>query len=421
MRYRERGTRYVPRGGTPLGHAYVDNVYPYGDGPWTLSTTYYEPTYGEDEFSERERCWDELHPGPPWKSGGPFIKLKYTTDEHVWKHAVDIVSGKYRLTTLHRPSVSPSNLLLHSNLTEYQNSLSDLNDYGAKAWNKFKPTKPKVDLGQFIGEIKEVPKMLRATAKGFSDLWRSMGGRRRQFAPRSVANHWLNTQFGWLPFLGTLRDFYTTTKNLDSNLKQIRRDNGKWVRRGGIVNMQKDNDILIDSDTPPYPQGVTGLYRSPKHGRTLVIRRSTEKIWFSGAFRYWIPGDPDSWQWKAKAVAVLYGLRPSPSLLWELTPWTWLADWCANVGDIISNMDSITFDNLTAKYAYLMGTHTHSVTTYNDAFYSDGSDVSVSWSANYVSKRRVSASPFGFGLPEIDFSLRQWSILAALGISKFSR
>jgi hypothetical protein len=115
----------------------------------------------------------------------------------------------------------------------------------------------------------------------------------------------------------------------------------------------------------------------------------------------------------------LYGLKPNPALIWELTPWSWLVDWCSNVGDIISSMDTGWAENLAAKYAFVMKSHTEMYVSSSTVHLRDG-DISDAWTFPYEWKSREGASPFGFGLTGLDFSDRQWSILSTLGISRLS-
>lgn len=47
------------------------------------------------------------------------------------------------------------------------------------------------------------------------------------------------------------------------------------------------------------------------------------------------------------------GAEPSPSDLYELIPWTWLADWFTGAGDYVQLMDSISNDDSIINYGFL--------------------------------------------------------------------
>jgi hypothetical protein len=462
MRTRKREDRIFYPDKYYLGWTGLDITGPvYGDGPWVgVSEKYYGPAAGSWAIQD-EWCVDELHHGPPYKEGGPFQKWAFITDQYVPKaHETQASKGFYYLEIpdssevhphepyLHdhetgegvdkevggyAPTIMPSVYLSYANLADFMASgASDPSSYGAKAWNRFRPTRSGAELGVFLGEIDEVPRMLKTTAKGFSDLWKSQFGRKTalldlfrkkgSLAPKGAANHWLNTQFGWLPFVHDLRDLYETTRNLDKKLKQLRRDNGKWIRRGGTVKREETTEILENNSNVfgLQPFGASPLYASPM-GRRLIVRKHDHRIWFRGAFRYWIPGKPDTWLWNARAIAQLYGLYPSPSVIWELTPWSWLIDWWEDAGDAIANLSSIMYDNLCAKYAFLMSHWQQTVVYVGSVNYHPETGcgtVEKTFYASLDAKERLEASPFGFGSTSGDFSARQWSILSALGISK---
>jgi hypothetical protein len=263
--------------------------------------------------------------------------------------------------------------------------------------------------------------MFMQTALGFRNLWRAMGGSKTGFGPKSVADHWVNTQFGWSPFINDLRKFWYTTQNLDKRIAQLQRDNGQWKKCGGVVKSEEEEQVVASSATVTghNPILLSYFYRlSGITGSYEAVRKDSFNVWFSGRFRYWIPNimktDPN-WRWNA--AVHLFGLKPSPSVLWEIIPWSWLIDWCSNVGDVIDNLSARALDNLAAKYAYVMGTKKQEVTLTSVADFYNGPQTET-WSGTFTRKLRQEASPFGFDLSSDMFSARQWSILAALGISR---
>jgi hypothetical protein len=170
-----------------------------------------------------------------------------------------------------------------------------------------------------------------------------------------------------------------------------------------------------------YPAISTPLYSGSPYGNYTITRKHTQKVWFEARYRYWIPHLGDgTFPGQARAYAQVYGALPTPSLVWELTPWSWLIDWCSNLGDVIANVSSIIQDNLCAKYAYVMG-HTEQEVTHSAVNNLVTGPITCEWKASLEAKLRHEASPFGFGLTGADFSARQWSILTALGISKMSK
>lgn len=436
MRVRERLTQ-------TSSYPAVGQLY-YATAPYTNwlpnGSPYGMPALGQSP-SLRETCWDELHQGPPFLEGGPLniwtyrnnaaslweggeIKSTYPSAVR-YKYVGGFVCNytpftsamplSYKTTIGSKASAGPTG----------DDTWGDISSHGASAWKKYRPGKSTADLGVFIGEMSDIPRMLKTTAQGFRDIFVSRWGRNpRSAKTRKAANHWLNLQFGWRPFLSDLRKFYQTYRAMDAAIEQIRRDNGQWIERGGSVEFNEDRTVLSSSLTthksyPALPdQFVPGWPNSvPTRGSHLITLDKGVRVWFTARFRYYIP-EIESVVWRKKAVAQLYGLEVNPALLWELTPWSWLVDWCSNVGDVFSNMDTGLAQNLTAKYAYVMGTTEEKVVVISKPLFVDGKARTHTWEYLFKRKQRVEANPFGFSLSWDLLSPRQWSILGALGITR---
>jgi hypothetical protein len=122
--------------------------------------------------------------------------------------------------------------------------------------------------------------------------------------------------------------------------------------------------------------------------------------------------------------ANILGTRLTPEVLWELAPWSWLFDWQANVGDILSNLSLLSADGLVMRYGYLM-CHTLAYNRYvipAGARFTPGVETGPIFTVlGRETKERVRATPYGFGLNPDSFSIRQWAILGALGLTKTPR
>jgi hypothetical protein len=119
----------------------------------------------------------------------------------------------------------------------------------------------------------------------------------------------------------------------------------------------------------------------------------------------------------------ILSVKITPSVLYELMPYSWLIDWMSNVGDVVSNWTAFMDDRLVMPYCYLMR-ETHVVrtaTAYDVGLYSFGHKMHVSAVQETVQKERVRGTPYGFGLSPESFTLKQWAILGALGLTKGPR
>lgn len=404
-----------------------------GGRTWTNPAVQtYNVTTAQRPYRYEEATWDQLNPGPPYRSGGRFMKFRYEDPLKIvqsgvyygwmnstlgWRYSGGFVPacrpgdfGMGARTDFHDATLSQ---------TSWSKGNGDVSSYGAKGWNKYRPGNPTADLGVFLGELRDMPRMLEGTANFFHNLWRSRGGRLTGFGPKAVADHWLNTQFGWMPFISDLRKFIKTIEGLDSLVKQAVRDNGQWIRRRGSVSREVgvSNESSSATVTSHWPVLQSTFYQNGQiTGSTSKRVVTVRNVWFEGAFRYWIE-DVESPLFKPRMAAELFGVMPTPSLIWNLIPWSWLVDWCANTSDVIANMSTGYADNLASKYAYVMGT-TSKTGICESTHRLKGGNLYDSWSFPLEWKDRTAASPFGFGLSTASFSDRQWSILGALGLSR---
>lgn len=289
---------------------------------------------------------------------------------------------------------------------------------GTKGWNRFAPGKPVASLSQFLGELRQLPKNPVRMA---ADLVRNMrrAGSKAAGADmlrRSVGDHYLNWSFGWRPFLSDLEKFSNLTENLARALDQLYRDHGKVVRRGGTIESDRQTTTehhTSDSTAGYFPQMAT---REGGWSRKTVVITTETRYWFSAGFTYRLPNvnDVDAMR---RLNQYLQGGGISPSIVWELTPWSWLADYFTNIGDTLDNWERSRAISLAAKYAYVMYRRdqtcvsTHEMWT--PKFNYNGSVISRS-----ITQARTGASAYGFGFTTGSLNNGQIANLVALGMSR---
>jgi len=296
------------------------------------------------------------------------------------------------------------------------------------AYLKFSPLKPRVDMGQTLAEIREVPAMLKTTARYFLDIWTRKGGFMSRRIPwystgRNHASMWLNVNFGWLPFLGTIRDFYKTTENVTSIIQRLRDHNGLWEKRGGIVEKIESREPYAakTSATTAWVYPVLNNALGVRSGKSDAYVQISQIVKFSARYKYYIPELLPNGKWPVALIARLYGLELSPRLVWDLIPYSWLVDWCFHLGNIIEAATPSKFGQLVTNGAYLTDQATYkymfsAIKRVGDT-YGFGS-----WSCDIDRKQRfVSPSPYGFDIPFEGLSSWQLSILTALGFNRLTK
>jgi hypothetical protein len=292
--------------------------------------------------------------------------------------------------------------------------------YGSTAIARCKPTSSPANLSVGLAELfrEGLPSLIGA---------RTWETRAKDY--RSSGDEFLNYQFGWLPLVSEIKDTANAIRNGNDLMKQYERDAGRLVRRG--------YEFPLEREVTTYP-GYNSVYTVP---RTLYAgwysngsesrlagfreREITRKIWFKGAFTYYLPSDYASRSKVDRAALFasdILGLEITPETIWNLAPWSWAADWVTNIGDVMSNVSDFASDGLVLRYGYLM-----EHTIIKDTYTVTGAELKgygpTTISNTFITevKKRRRATPFGFGLDEGSFTPRQVAILAALGISRGPR
>jgi hypothetical protein len=302
--------------------------------------------------------------------------------------------------------------------------------YEPEVYPKLRPRLERAGLGVSGFELRELPRMLRTTAAGFSDIWRRIGGNRSTpiMTPKKTGDHFLNVNFGWIPFVSDIRRMIKTYENQGRYLSRIIRQNGEWHRRKW-VHAEEEQFIELGSGTgyavipsgPLFDKMTTpdGLGRRAYWTMTLQFKK---RVWSEGSFKYYRPEFDEalpgfhSQMAHLKRLTTLYGLRVTPTVVYNVTPWTWLIDYFSNAGDGIDLITDIGVDSIVARYIYLMYHYERFVTLKQVINFKSGA-VAMTWNRKISTKlRREADTPYGFGLTG-QLSPRQMGILLALGLT----
>jgi hypothetical protein len=290
---------------------------------------------------------------------------------------------------------------------------SDLDAWGTSVIGSIAPTNPISDLSVSIGELL---------------------GERRFFAlpgkAENLSGEYLNYMFGIAPTISDVQNFRDTAKKAEKLIDQYTRDSGRLVRRSFTPDPDITTEKLPDIVGRCSSLGIGGQVRIGASGNgTLKRIRKTTKTWkFSGAFTYYLPKEALSR--RISELDHLYGILPGAGTAWELIPFSWLVDYFSSIGDAMQNFDNFARDGLVMPYAYVQ----RSVKIETEYTWTGPLNRGVSFSElsavvpTVVSGRIVThslqrrpATPFGFGVSASNLTLRQASIIAALGISSASK
>jgi len=385
---------------------------------------------GQQTFYSRQVTTSEGHAWPKDRgvrdAGGPFDSVKLTYRN---KDRADGYAGSYQYSIF--PARCEGTNFPHYAWPRAERlvfGVKDVSDLDAYAWvpmssdtltvpgSKFIadtiPTNPMLDASVSLAELyrEGLPKLLGASLlKDKTGLFRGLAG------------DYLSFQFGWKPVVSDLRAAAKAVMDQELILKQLERDSGRDVHRKRFLPAEVVLNS-VESNNYAYPSGVQSTaFSGPAWFRSSHYAKREQ--WFSGAYTFHFEPDKMS---EVSRIATearhLYGLELTPEVVWNLAPWSWLVDWVTNVGDVFHNVSAFQQDGLVMRYGYVMEKNSKVVTRVNTALPASSASLSYPMSSTEtftgIRKARRKATPFGFGLLESSFTVRQWAILAALGITR---
>jgi hypothetical protein len=258
-------------------------------------------------------------------------------------------------------------------------------------------------------------------------------------AAKYLGEQSLNVQFGWAPIIRDIGKGLELLLGVDQALFPTddtrRRRDSKILSTGyqTVANMEwgltphlSDRYSGFPTKTGPLVNRVEGpgfVTRAPLS--TDLTIQATADIRLSARFRTGLKPTSANNGYVDQALTLL-GLKLTPEVVWELTPWSWMIDWFSNIGTIVSNVSTLGFTNAILNYAYSTLRYRYT-TSYvvrrpvpSDTFTEGVKRVTgnVLFQEEYDMKVRMAASPFGFSVATPDLSIGQWGILASLGLAR---
>ncbi len=286
----------------------------------------------------------------------------------------------------------------------------DARSFAADAYRRMRPAQPQFQGLNAIFELKDLPGMLKKRTENHIESFARRGG-----------NTHLEAQFGWLPLLRDIQGMCNTQMNLEKSYKQLLRDEGEPVRRGVKLRAQESDPVVGTINPGMGPSLVSYFSRGP--ATCISVQQTFDLVWAAARFRYFLPAGPRDIAWRSKMKRAIFGLNISPIVVYNAVPWSWLADWFFNYGDVISNLSSTIADRCAAEYFYMMR-HQAIKTTMTirsgayEAYTLKPIEVTTSSYSVQGNKTRLRGDPFGLATNQNTLNPSQLSILGALGLSR---
>lgn len=179
------------------------------------------------------------------------------------------------------------------------------------------PSRPVVDLPIAVYELREIPSLLKREGRGWLQI---------------LAASNLKFHFGLMPLVNDLTNLLNFSDEVNKRHKEL-----NALASSGLRCKRR---LWSGSTT-----GTTYRYISssqPSTGNAPVDKTTSSRAW---GFVEWFP-DNNSKLMKgdrrALARQAVLGLTIDFSTAWNAIPWSWLVDWCSNVGDIlIANRNTV--------------------------------------------------------------------------------
>lgn len=205
------------------------------------------------------------------------------------------------------------------------------NRASAKFYKKLRSEAVQMSGPTFLGELRETARMLRHPAsalwsknKGYLDRLTKEKRRNPKSWMQAAGGLWLEHAFGWTPLLNDCRDI----------VQAFHRLNEPRFARGVVGSYKDSRDTSSTLASPHNLSGPTQLAPSQFWGRF----RSTRQEWCVVKYKGALKAQTDGWTPWSRESFGLFGFTPDEFIptAWELLPWSFLADYFANIGDILT-------------------------------------------------------------------------------------
>jgi hypothetical protein len=283
----------------------------------------------------------------------------------------------------------------------------------SKAIARTNPSRAVLSLPVFIGELKDIPHMVRHAGR-FLNGSAYKHGNNVISAAKEVASENLAIQFGWAPLINDLIGMAKFAESFERRKRELSRlYSGRGLKRR--VNLGGSEYEDTQSGSLKTDQGI--------FIHSTWTRRRIRKYW---AVVRWKPFsdvryDPDSFEF----TKILLGLKAQafPEALWELLPWSWLIDYFTNVGDLVSltnnSLQASVTEGVLMKSAYRSINHPPKVWTLHAGDNVGYASINNTVNSNeYKTRHLFTQSDLGINGSFQFLSGRQLSILNSIAMTR---
>lgn len=199
-------------------------------------------------------------------------------------------------------------------------------EFVTKAAAETNLSKPWVQGAAFLAELRQLP-----------DLFKNVGGH----MSTAGANEYLKFQYGWRPLIKDLRKFLSIQNRIEKRLFALERIAKKGTLRR-LYRPAYGDTKTVQYATRVHDQnyfvGPEGIVRVNNATEMRVERWCIVSWVASPPERLFSPGSNSKFDEVRNAVL---GLNIDGPTIWQLMPWSWLADWTYNTSDYIASQANV--------------------------------------------------------------------------------
>lgn len=228
-------------------------------------------------------------------------------------------------------------------LSSYRaNALATLAANALPMIGKSLPTSRKFNLAYNIGELKDLPLLLKNSVALYKD------GSSILKSPDKFSSQYLNYKFGWESTLQAVRSM------LDLPEKVAKKINYLILRQGKPTTFRSRKSFSEPLSGGPTFSTEAYFWDEYIYGWSGYESRMYHRGELRCAVNAFVelPAlDPP--QLRGTLTDQLFGSAPTPSDIYDWVPWTWLFDWFSGIGDYIHMMDALNNDPSLINYGFL--------------------------------------------------------------------
>lgn len=308
---------------------------------------------------------------------------------------------------------------------------SSSQSYDPLAYKRMRPDKAVTELAVTLIELRDLKKSLLQ----LESLWKEVkdvldSSPLRKKTVKEVLGSHLAVEFGLLPLVDDTRKVLSSFSKFKQFVDRYATSTGSPVmkRSWATILDEKGSDSISHGLTVSSSGLVTSLgpsvVTSYKTADTYVSRSWGDNVWAQADWKVYLKRPTTSLEY-ANLYRRFLGLRIGLDTIWELIPFSFMADYVSSVGDSLANLspgaadETVIVKGVSMRHRYLHIDATYQTYRTGGTFYSLKREyVTCSTSAKivYETKSRRLLDPYGAFIRLPDLNVRQIATLSSLGL-----